>query len=899
MSGKSSVRGGASDFVITGKLGGSQAPRTGHDYRSTELVVYTPEGPRRVSVGDLEGCRTLLLRSKPELWCEVHGVTYRRPVSCMRAFFGLLQSQVYGPAARDILDPKSGEVRVKKGEQIPNGGWKVPFSDDQTQVWFIKYPTSLSPSGSCWAQWQDRQTGLQTEGWRHLDKSECQFLGWMFQSLAERPSVCLAYHSDSGMVLVTQHKGRQGWLSYLRAEGISILDGAKTDKRLRFLGTPQALTGEFSTDELTVHVMSSEDEARLASLYDLPREQVGDCHDGFGAIDQQTVKQMIEGCWPGQDEDSRQTREWLLSVRSFTCRGFLDGKFVKCKVHVSDSPAGGANLVIHPVNFKKELTGPQGKILLWLTPSDGKDEARLDIQTSLQLVDTGVIPEASVLRWGRSELLKVYHEVTSGELAERLEAVCHLSGEAVQDGRWQEMKSALLLARFRSMHWVREGFRDFSNSPSLARTTWQAHTKRMVASVNPRTGLPTSDRIHVTVPGAVLWQVLPDCTQWSLGMDCQPVTPGEILQVPGRRVSFVASSLCLSNSKDNHGGGDMDDQYVQFQCTDVRDGTHKVLVTRCPNMMGEWSVYRPATDWTKKDCLFTADGNLENYQGCSVSWPAFDLGKLPPRVGDLVAQGKLKVCVFQKRKVALTSYCPHHLAGNLSRRLGSCKVGTSVNAIMAYTHGLGRLPAELMASMEGFVDAAQQQDATGDLGWKVRKEAQKLINQAVELGGEFDVTFWSSRGLYASKDPVLVQGWITKVQLELASLQKELTGKLEDWIRSEARPCKTSQSMWDKADLDTRKAATAVVHEYRSAWAELIKQHGNDPKKVPDTAAEMLNEELFRQVQELDLKVPLLAVVLLTEGRKSDGKLSDGCLFAHEGLWSAYMADLRQAEAGA
>ncbi len=862
------------------------------DWGTATLVIHH-EGARvqRLPLSNLRWCREALAGASKDSWAEVMGeagASLLRPVFWWKAAFGLVSRQHYGVAKKDLTSRLTGKVLTSAGERIKTGGWELPYAGEDTCLAVINFPDEGSPAVSS-----------DGEKWARRTSQEADLVAYLFSQLGQFPGITFAYAGGKGLHLVSG--GTKGWSQHLTSAGVTAMAGGKLAKRAKFIGSPVPVSCDLASSDVSVRILTVEDVCELAAEFGIPVQDVGKAMDGISLVTRSFMEKLISIGWSA--EEKLEYREWLESTRVWTLRGFVDGRFLKTvALVVEETMYEGADLVVHPINLKPELVGPKDRVQLFAFPQDGKDAFRLDVQTGINI--SGLFSEEQLVEWGTSDMLSVYHKITSGAMVETMESLWSWDIDALHGGNMEALESVLREYRHRAAQFMQSGRRDFRHSPTLARKVFEAHVKLCAPELSDE-GTPTSDELHIPIPGSVYWQVLPELVSWVGGMLIPRLQPGEMLQDPDSRIAWVRTQDALDMAA-NHGGNDWDDKFGLVQLTDEFTGMKAILAVRLPNMAGEYSVWTPVTDWqgepvfTKTDVVLAVNEDGKGYEAKEVAWPTADLSKLPEPVSELLKHGELKVGRMEAAKTELTEYTPEALRAMLRKQLGGSNPGGYINALMFFIAVMGRLPKVLPFSMEGAIDAAAQMDhQERNLSWVLHQASQQLVAEALASGRPVDRTLWESRGFRVPKGSCLDQEqlkdtWITRVQKDLAHERKRLTSELENWISQEATPCPTVLAYWAALGGSECKDVQDLVRSYRRAFAEAFGRAAGGPVSKADSDA--CSQILVSGMKDLGLAVAALQAVLLQSPRKSDGKLSDGAVFASDELATPFLSWLQLTE---
>lgn len=628
--------------------------------------------------------------------------------------------------------------------------------------------------------------------------------GWEYkivEQLARHPRICMAV-VDKTKLMFLRVGNKKGWLSALKDAGFEVHGGPKTPKRAKQLYRPTLLNASF--DDLNVYVA----DAQQYSDYDFSEQstEVPDwmknpevysrlC-DGAFVVSTRLHQAMLRNIPVFNPQSSSDPLEYYYDgqlrsqmikdlEKQYVYNARIIGKLgmIKGNMFVAELPEG-IDVITTRENIKKEVSNSKRWYLI-AEPQFAKKGTTTDIQTMINLPK--LFRKSDMEFWISEEYKKMFAEVTEGRILSDYKRVyMRLWKDDQDDSRTiddQELHSRLTYIGYR---WVAMGL-SITNSPWLFKTLAISHAK------------PLQKRIPV--PCSLYEQVISESLARMAGWD-GTVEQGSIRRCLDLGV-HVVNDLDWLEMYESHGGHDADDFFKLYYRTiqgGEMNGQKVVVVNRCPNGYGEYSVFK----YVEGEKFPVWKDSLGNEH----SFPEVNGRRWPQRLSEAIRNGSVKYAGLPSENMeSKIEYSPEYTVEdflmNVRNAMSNGSVGGYVNTVMLHSLVLGKHRPVQLCSMEAAIDGCTQTDVIEDRV-AIDMEAEKIFQEVIDSGRPIDSYYWYDRKFalrYPEADVELYEGKPTQFQMLCKSYFAEYAKKVSDWAQENARPVENVSVLGDRLVL--------------------------------------------------------------------------------------------------
>lgn len=633
------------------------------------------------------------------------------------------------------------------------------------------------------------------------------------EQLAKHPRICMAV-VDKNKLMFVRVGNKRGWLTALKDAGFQVNGGPKTPKRAKQLYRPTLLNAKF--DDLQVYVA----DAAQYSDYDFvnPNEEVPawmqnpDVYsrlcDGAFVVSTRLLDAMIKNIPVFNPQSSTDPLEYYYDSRvrsqmvkdlenQYVYNARIIGKIgmIKGNMFVAELPEG-IDVITTRENIKKEVANSKAWYLI-AEPQFAKKSTTTDVQTMINLPK--LFRKSDMEYWLSEEYKKMFNDATQGRILSDYKRVyMRLWREDQDDMRTiddQELHSRLTYIGYR---WVSMGL-SITNSPWLFKTLAISHAK------------PLQKR--VPIPCSVYEQVISESLARMAGWD------GTVQQGTIRRCLHlgvhVVNDLDWLEMYESHGGHDADDFFKLYYRTIVggdMDGEKVVIVNRCPNGYGEYSVFRYVEG--EKFPVW------KDSQGNEFSFPEVNGRRWPKRLSEAIREGTVQYLGLpSENKESTTQYSPEYTVDdflmNVRNAMTGGNVGGYVNTLMLHSLVIGKHRSVQLCSMEAAIDGTTQTDVIEDR-IAIDREADVIFQEVIDSGRPIDTYYWYDRKFgfrYPDVNVELYDGKLTQFQLLCKSYFNEYVKKINMWAQENARPVEQVAQLGERLVLHAQSDIRRFRHE--------------------------------------------------------------------------------------
>jgi hypothetical protein len=621
------------------------------------------------------------------------------------------------------------------------------------------------------------------------------------EQLARHPRICMAV-VDKNKIMFLRVGKQKGWLSALKKAGFEIIGGPKTPKRAKQLYRPTLLSAKF--DDLNVYIADSqqysdydfsEQSTEVPQWMKDPRVHARLC-DGAFVVSTRLHQAMLQNIPVFNPQSSTDPLEYYYDgqlrsqmirdlERQYVYNARIIGKLgmIKGNMFVAELP-DGIDVITTRENIKKEVSNN----LCWhliAEPQFAKKGTTTDIQTMINLPK--LFRKSDMEFWISEEYKKMFAEVTEGRILSDYKRVyMRLWKDDQDDSRTiddQELHSRLTYIGYR---WVAMGL-NVTNSPWLFKTLAISHAK------------PLQKRIPV--PCSLYEQVISESLARMAGWEGS-VEQGTIRRCLDLGVHIV-NDLDWLEMYESHGGHDADDFFKLYYRTiegGKMNGEKVVIVNRCPNGYGEYSVFK-YVEGEQFPVWKDSKGNEH-------SFPKINGRRWPQRLSQAIRSGSVRYeGLPSEHKKPQTEYSPEYTVEdflmNVRNAMSSGSVGAYVNTVMLHSLVLGKHRPVQLCSMESAIDGCTQTDMIEDRV-AIDIEAEKIFEEVIASGRPIDAYYWHDRKFalrYPEVDVELYEGKPTQFQLLCKNYFAEYAKKVSEWAQENSRPVEQVSVLGDRLVL--------------------------------------------------------------------------------------------------
>jgi hypothetical protein len=621
------------------------------------------------------------------------------------------------------------------------------------------------------------------------------------EQLARHPRICMAVVDKNKLMFLRVGK-QTGWLSALKKAGFEIIGGPKTPKRAKQLYRPTLLSAKF--DDLNVYIADSqqysdydfsEQSTEVPQWMKDPKVHARLC-DGAFVVSTRLHHAMLQNIPVFNPQSSTDPLEYYYDgqLRSQMIRDLekqyvynarIIGKLgmIKGNMFVAELPEG-IDVITTRENIKKEVSNN----LCWhliAEPQFAKKGTTTDIQTMINLPK--LFRKSDMEFWISEEYKKMFAEVTEGRILSDYKRVyMRLWKDDQDDSRTiddQELHSRLTYIGYR---WVAMGL-NVTNSPWLFKTLAISHAK------------PLQKRIPV--PCSLYEQVISESLARMAGWEGS-VEQGTIRRCLDLGVHIV-NDLDWLEMYESHGGHDADDFFKLYYRTiegGEMNGEKVVVVNRCPNGYGEYSVFK-YVEGEQFPVWKDSKGNEH-------SFPKINGRRWPQRLSQAIRNGSVRYeGLPSEHKESQTVYSPEYTVEdflmNVRNAMSNGSVGAYVNTVMLHSLVLGKHRPVQLCSMESAIDGCTQTDMIEDRV-AIDVEAEKIFEEVIASGRPIDAYYWHDRKFalrYPEVDVELYEGKPTQFQLLCKNYFAEYAKKVSEWAQENSRPVEQVSVLGDRLVL--------------------------------------------------------------------------------------------------
>ncbi len=582
--------------------------------------------------------------------------------------------------------------------------------------------------------------------------------------------------------------------SFLERTGLQLSmhkGGYVLSKRLSRVMRPYRYWGFFDDEEVAIDYNEFLD---------------GRLWDGSGQVSRGFIQRLADS----QALDERHRRE-LLHCNRFEVTTLHAGGQDKGHVLVVDDLA--VDFMFPPGSVKQELSLTDGRTFIGLHPIHSEDQMCLDIQSIINLYP--FFQPEHLLAWTGMESELFLSGIRNGRLQSILNRL--YDAESVADTLTGSVRALDSLSDWHVGEYIASGG-SLMWFAGMVKAVARQHLKRLDGRAN-KLRCPAPGGRYYIFPAAVGDREVPE---------------GHIELDPACATAWVNDNDWLTCIVDVLGGCDGDDAVWVFPFSDVSDNaaagnhpTHKMLVWRSPNQLGEYVVLQP-TPGSHVMTWETAVGQI--------SYPKMQSRLLPDRIDMRHYQyGRLTEASDSYKggaaySIAAMSSTIHRAAANQG------VLGSFCNAAMLCKAIYGRLPDQLPATLEAVIDGSVK---TGlDLA-PVKQWNQMAITRMVQHGQTnanrampsilLDrLPEWLRPQAKATSDHKVARHWLDTLA---SALQLH---KAQYWADVEALATEACPPL---ALFEHGRDWLHVGKELRQAYSRVIRQAINGNDDVDDLAA--------------------------------------------------------------
>lgn len=644
---------------------------------------------------------------------------------------------------------------------------------------------------------------------------------------------------------------RSEWSGWLKPLELKISNSDKTSKRLKSLAHGYSITARLR--HCSMEIIEGE-EKTLDGILFLSRKFVSRClNETRNKLGETKFNQMMK----------RVRGAKIFSTRILCAQG----KFLKGHAIVVDGQ--DVDIRTHSCNLKKEVT-ESPDWLIGLEPMRGKETTRTNIQYIVN--HSWLFPLESLKRWSTTETKSIFCDITTGKVSKFTEEVLSNIKEKYKDQEnetiWHE-EVKHLLGQFHM-----KGGR-FQNSPFMTQETFKAFTERMLSV---REG-----KINITIPCARHCQIISQTAAMEANLIHSDITPGTIKFLKEFGVAVVNDSDWLLMI-DNHGGCDQDD-FFDLIYREI-NGVKKVVILRCPNDIGEYTILNPADE---NECPTSSYYDSKNNEK-EATWPALKVESFPPTMSDLLKAGYKKIQI-PKSSQASGEYTKESVIEDVIRAMNNPGPGALVNAKIANNIVFQALPQDFL-SMEDAIDSNVMSRSTEALDFMMKVKDKLLKNIEQESMDEF---YNRIKRLGAKKTH---QGTLSQIVDHVLQTREDFLKEIKKWGQLNLQIPERIQ----QATLQFKGGEESTMIKLLNKWRFDVMQINQNLQLALDNApqnAEMLGMRLKKLEEQLAAdanqkrnlhsqwllsqirpeRIHKFALIVLTQATKTTKEVSDYILF--------------------